>query len=88
VHQLKIVTSSNDPILARDEPACTYRDIRDVECPQQQLRVIVVYVDFAIVQGTQDPILGGMKVDCLDTIGATRQEFLDLCSLDLKSQSA
>jgi hypothetical protein len=43
-------------------------------------------VRFAIVQRTQNPIFGRVKVDCLDAIGPARQELLDLCSFYLKGK--
>lgn len=80
---MKIIASSDDPVFARDEPAGTHGHVRDVKCPQQRRRLVIVDVDLAIVEGTHDPALGGMEVDGLDAVGAAGQQFLDLGALDL-----
>jgi len=81
---LKIITSCNDPVFPRNKSTCPHRDICDIECPQQQLCIVVVDVDLAIVQGTQDPGFNRVKIDRLHAIGPAGQEFLDLCPLDLQ----
>jgi hypothetical protein len=82
-YQLKIITSSNNPILACNESCSTDRHIGNVECSQEDLRIVVVYMYLAVVKGTQNPIFSGMKIDSLDAIGSTGQELLNLCSLHL-----
>ena len=82
-YQLKIITSSNNPILACNESRSTDRHIGNVECSQEDLRIIVVYMYLAVVEGTQDPVFSGMKIDGFDAIGSTGQELFDLCPLDL-----
>jgi len=48
------------------------------------LGVVVVDMDFAVVQGTQNPIFSGMKINGFDAIGSTGEELFDFCSLDLQ----
>ena len=82
-YQLKIITSSDNPVLAGNESSSTYGYIGDVKCPQEHLGVAVVDMDFAVVQATQNPIFSGMKINGFDAIGSTGEELFDFCSLDL-----
>jgi hypothetical protein len=82
-YQLKVITSSDNPVLSCNESSSTYGYIGDVKCPQKHLCVVVVYMDFAVVEGTQNPIFSGMKINSFDAIGSTGQELFDFCSLGL-----
>lgn len=86
MYQLKIIASCDDPVFPGNESSSADRHICDIECPQQQLCFVIVYVRFAIIQSTQNPIFSRVKVNCLDAIGPTRQELLDFCSLYLERQ--
>jgi hypothetical protein len=67
-YKLKIIAAGYEPILAGNEPACTHRDLSDVESAQQQLGLVVIEVDLAIVERTEDPGLARVEVDGLDAV--------------------
>jgi hypothetical protein len=86
-YELEIIAPGDNPIFPCDESSCTDGYFGDIKCPQQRRRLIVVNVDFSIVQGAEDPAFCGMKVDSLDTVGAAGQQLFDLRALDLQRLS-
>jgi len=82
-YQLKVITPRDNPVFPRNKPTSAHRNISNIERPKQQLRLIVVNVDLAVVQGTQNPGLDRMKIDGLDTVGPAGQKLLDFCPFDL-----
>lgn len=69
-YELKIIAASDNPVFAGNKPPCTNRHICDVKRPHQRRGLVIVEVDFAIVQSAEDPGLCGVEIDGLDAIGA------------------
>ena len=81
---MKIIASSDNPILSRNKSNSPDRHICDIKCLEQHLTDIVVEVCLSAVKATYDPIFGWVKVDSLDTVGAVEQQLFNLCAFALQ----
>ena len=66
--QLKVVRACDEPVLSGDEFDATNRHFRHLKSLDDRASIVVVYVDRAVVQSSQQPWFRRVKVDALDTI--------------------
>jgi hypothetical protein len=52
--QLEVIAAANNPVLARNEAACSYRNIGKFEGLDNRLRFVGPDVDVAAVEGGED----------------------------------
>jgi hypothetical protein len=52
--QLEVIAATYDPVLARDETACSYRNVGEFEGLDDRLRFVGPDVYVAAVEGSED----------------------------------
>lgn len=67
--QLEVIRSSHKPVLSCNELDTAHRHFRDFKRLHNGTRLMVIYVDRAIIKTGEQPWFCWMKVDTLDTIG-------------------
>jgi hypothetical protein len=72
--QLEVIRTGNEPVLARDEAYTSNGYFRNLEGFHEGTGIGVVDVHAAIVETSEQPRFGRVKVDCFDAIG-TLEEF-------------
>ena len=81
--QLEVIGAADNPVLARNETSSSNRDIGELECLDDCLRLEGPNVCVAAVKSGEDPWLCRMKVDALNSLGTSKQLTLYAISREL-----
>jgi len=65
---LKVIAAADDPVLAGNEAAGSYRDIGELEGLDDGLRFVGPDVDVAAVEGGENPWLDGVEVNACENM--------------------
>ncbi|PIA93759.1 hypothetical protein CB0940_04145 [Cercospora beticola] len=71
--ELEVIAAAYYPVLSCDEATCSHRHIGQFERLYDRLRFVGPDVDVAAVECGEDPWLGGVEVNALDTLAARKQ---------------
>jgi hypothetical protein len=66
--QLEIVGACDKPVFAADKLDAANRDFCNLKSFDHCSCVVVIYVDSAVVETSQKPRFGWMKIDAFDTV--------------------
>ena len=76
--QLEIITACQEPVLARDESNGSNGYLGYFKCLDERAGGIVVNLNATAVQTGEDPWFRRVKIDRLDSIGASKELSLDV----------
>ena len=74
--ELEVVRASDEPVLPCDELDTAHWDLCDLKRLDNGAGLVVVDIDGAVVEPSEQPWLGWVEIDALDTVRARKEFFL------------